>query len=648
MTCAACHPAHADVLWAGAAGGGVWHSTNAGRTWSPQWHREESLNVGALAIDPSDPDTLYCGTGEANLSADSYAGVGLYHTHDGGKTWRLLAPSTAARLPTRIGAIAVDPFDPAHLLLGGVGHQPDDRDPSSLGGLWSSRDGGRTWTRETFVARLNYWCHAIVFDPHRRGRILASFTERGARSGLWRTEDGGGTWRQLGAGLPPPESMERAALARAPSDPDVVYAQVASATDHVLGVFRSADGGERWKEIGGRHFRDEGQMRYGNAIAVHPTRPDWVLCGGVDLHLTRDGGGRWTRVTRWDARRGTKRYAHADHHALLLPAARPGRVYDLNDGGMDVSEDGGATWTSRSDGLATTMFYDVDVAQSDGRTYGGGAQDNGTVITTTGEPDRFFQIDGGDGGWMVIDPTDAGHLFASAYWVQIDRFRRGRGWKNVSPPEPSPRSFWMVYIDLDPGRPTTVFLGTSRVWRSRNDGDTWKGVSGVLDGSPITALDVCRADSRRLYVGTENGGFFRSLDGGATWSANLASATLPGLTLTRIESHPEDADVLYATVGNFGGRHVFRSADGGKVWRNLDAGKLPAVPYHAVVVPRGAPRTVYVACDAGIFVSEDEGGSWKDLTRNLPNVSFVDLVHHEKDGTLTAATYGRSLWRLRI
>jgi len=368
----------------------------------------------------------------------------------------------------------------------------------------------------------------------------------------------------------------------------------------------------------------------------------------VDLHQTKDGGRTWKKVTRWNAKRGTSSYAHADHHALLMPAARPGRVFDMNDGGMDLSEDGGATWTNRSNGLAATMFYDLDVAQSDGRMYGGGSQDNGTIITITGEPDRFFEIDGGDGGWMVIDPTTTGHLFASAYNVQIDRFRAGSGWTHVSPPEPSPRSFWMVYLDLDPARPTTVFVGTSRVWRSRTDGDSWQDVSGVLDGSAITAVDVGRAASRRICVGTENGGFFRSTDGGDTWSGNLASAALPGLAITRIESHPTDADVVYLTVGNFGKRHVFRSADGGRTWRNLDEGKLPAVPYHAVAVPSGAPRTVYVAGDAGIFVSTDEGASWRDLTRNLPNVSFVDLVHHEKDGTLTAATYGRSAWRVRI
>jgi photosystem II stability/assembly factor-like uncharacterized protein len=648
MTCVACHPQNPELIWAGAAGGGVWHSTDGGKTWAAQWQRQESLDVGSIAIDPSSPSTLYCGTGEANLSLDSYPGVGLYRTTDGGATWDLLASSAKAGVARRIGAVAVDPFDSSHLVIGGVGHQPQDDDPSSLGGIWTSRDRGQTWKRETFVSTENYWCHSIQFDPKTNGRIFVAVTERGAGNGVWRTDDGGKAWSHLTAGLPPPDKMDRTILALAPSNPAVIYAQVATADDHVLGVFRSADGGATWKSVGGTHFKKEGQMNYGNSIVVHPTDPDHVLCGGVDLHLTLNGGKAWTKVTRWDAKRGTATYAHADHHALAMPAGKPGRVYDMNDGGMDVSEDGGKTWTNRSNGLAATMFYDLDVAPSDGRVYGGGCQDNGTNITLDNKADDFIEIDGGDGGWMVFDPTTPNHLFASVYNVQVHRFRAGQGWKDVSPPEPNPEKFWMVYLDLDYAKPTTVFVGTSRVWRSKNDGDSWTDVSGVLDSSAITAVDVSRASSKRVCVGTENGGFFRSLDGGDTWSGNLASASIPGLSISRIESHPTNPDIVYLTVGNFGARHVFRSSNGGQTWANLDQGKLPAVPFHAVVVPTAAPKTVYVAGDAGIFVSTDEGTTWKDLTGNLPNVRLVDLVHHDTDKTLTVATYGRSLYRLAL
>jgi photosystem II stability/assembly factor-like uncharacterized protein len=333
-----------------------------------------------------------------------------------------------------------------------------------------------------------------------------------------------------------------------------------------------------------------------------------------------------------------------------MPPAAPGRVYDTNDGGIDVSENGGRTWSNRSKGLAVTMYYDMDVAQSDGRHFGGGAQDNGTLVTTKGRRGDHFEMLGGDGGWMVYDPAEATHLYASYYNMGIQRWRNGRS-RDVSPPAPKheAESVWMVYITMDPEDPKTVFTGSTRVWRTKNDGKKWRAVSPVLDGSSITAIEIAAADSKRIYVGTENGGFFRSLDGGKTWGANLASATLPGHSITRIDSSAKrGAEFLFVTIANFGHSHVFCSRDGGKSWEDVDRGQLPDVPHHAVVIRPDDPKTVYVANDAGVFVSHDSGSTWMNMTRNLPNVMVVDLVLHEKNRTLSAATYGRSLWRTRI
>ena len=644
MTAVVCDPANADVIWAGSAGGGVWKSSDAGKTWTSLWHAQPTLNIGSLAIDPRNSALIYCGTGEANMSADSYAGVGLFVSHDGGTTWTLLAASDRAGIPTRIGAIVIDPFDVKHIRIGGLAFS--DALP---GGMFVSRDAGATWARETFVSSSNYLCHSILFHPTARGVIFATVNERGAKSGIWRTRNGGRTWAQLKTGLPPSESIRRTSLAIAPSRPDVVYALSADDRDKVLGVFRSNDGGETWREIGGTHFNDEGQMSYGNTIAVHPTNPDWVLCGGVDLHLSQNGGTTWQRVTFWNRSRGQPNYAHADHHALLMPPSKPGRVYDMNDGGMDVSENGGRTWSNRSTGLAVTMYYDLDVAQSDGRVFGGGTQDNGTNITTTGRSDDHREILGGDGGWMVFDPTTPSHLYASYYNMHVFRWRDGRS-HEVSPPAPRPEreNMWMVFIVMDPLHLNVVYVGSTRVWKTTNDGTTWAAVSPVLDGSAITAIEVARANTDAIYVGTENGGFFRSLNGGATWTSNLAGSVLPGRTITRIATGPTDARLVLVTVANFGVSHVFRSNDGGTTWVDIDLRRLPDVPHHALAIPVNAPRTVYVCSDAGVHVSPDLGGSWFDLTRNLPRQMVVDLVYQNHDGTLTAATYGRSLWRLKI
>src|SRR5207302_10353058 len=182
-------------------------------------------------------------------------------------------------------------------------------------------------------------------------------TAQGVSSGLWRSVDGGATWMHLTNGLPAPAKFNRATLAMAPSDPNVIYLQVAGSDENVLGIFRTSDGGNTWHNIGGSHFDGEGQMTYGNSIVVHPTDPNHVICGGVDLHRNTNGGNTWKQITHWDATRGDADYAHADHHAVLMPAAAAGRGYDANDGGGGVSDDGGKAGTKRSKGFAGTRDY---------------------------------------------------------------------------------------------------------------------------------------------------------------------------------------------------------------------------------------------------------------------------------------------------
>jgi photosystem II stability/assembly factor-like uncharacterized protein len=644
MTAVVCDPNDANRIWAGAAGGGVWSSVDGGVTWRNLWDRQPSLNIGSLAIDPANPNTLYCATGEANLSADSYPGVGLYRSVDGGAHWQILAGARTAGIPTRIGALAVDPFDPNHLRLGGVSH-----DPSSSDGHFVSRDGGATWVRDRFAGTGRHRCHAVLFDPRTRGVIYTTIAFAGASNGVWKSMDGGATWRQLRSGMPPSPDLGRMSLALCASDPRVLYALADSMRDNrVLFVLRSADAGVTWRDVTGNHFDDERQMSYGNTIAVHPSNANHAICGGVDLHLTTDGGATWRKVTRWDADRGQADYAHADHHCLLMPSARPGFIYDMNDGGMDVSADGGVRWQNRSAGLATTMFYDLDVAQTDPRVLGGGCQDNGTNITTNGQADKFFEITGGDGGWMLIDPTSVGHLFTTYQHMGMYRFRAG-AWAQISLPATTQErdAVWMMYLDFHPTDTETVYAGGLGVWRTRDDGRTWRR-GPVLDGSAITAIEAAVGNARRIYAGTENGGVFRSMDGGTSWSADISGGLIPGVTITRIASHPTNADEVIVCVANFGGRHVFRSTNGGLTWRDIDGGRLPDVPHHALAIPTPAPGTLFVANDAGVFMTKDRGANWTNLTSNLPTSPVVDIVYHDASRTLYAATYGRSIWRLRI
>lgn len=645
MTSLVCDPVNPDRVIAGAAGGGLWRSNDAGRSWEVLWHKEPSLNIGALAIDQNDPDVVYCGTGEANMSADSHPGVGLYVTRNFGDSWQHLAESDVSGIPMRIGSIAVDPFDSGHIRLGGVSHG------AGGDGMFTSRDGGQTWTRESFATSGRYRCHEIRFDPNGAGIIYTAITAQGPLSGIWRSTDGGVSWTHRTQGLPQPSFIGRGAVALAPSDSKRLYAQLSDASGGVLGVFKSEDGGDAWTIVSGNHFASERQMSYNNTIVVHPTDPDHVICGGVDLHRSKNGGKSWRRITDWRRDKGDARYAHADQHALIMPPADPGRVYACNDGGVDVSENGGNRWQNRSDDLAVTMYYDLEMAQSDSRMYGGGCQDNGTNITVTGASDDHFMISGGDGGWITIDPTNPQHLFASSQGMRILRFRQPEGWADVSPlPAASAerRRMWMVFIAMDQGNPQRVFTGTQRMFRTENDGDAWQAVSDVLDGSDITAIEVAFADSQCVYVGTENGGIFRSLDGGNSWSGDISGPLIPGRTVTRLKSSPADANLVYATVASMDAGHVFRSLNAGDEWQDIDRGRLPRVAHHGVAVSARNPDHVFVCSDVGVSGSVDRGETWRDVTGDLPNAMVVDLVYHRIDNTLTVATYGRSLWRLRL
>jgi photosystem II stability/assembly factor-like uncharacterized protein len=235
--------------------------------------------------------------------------------------------------------------------------------------------------------------------------------------------------------------------------------------------------------------------------------------------------------------------------------------------------------------------------------------------------------------------------------MRIVRFRQPEGWVDVSPlPQGNSErnSMWMVFLAMDQNDPRIVFTGTQRVWRTRNDGDTWQAVSPVLDGSDITAIEVASANSQSVYVGTNNGGVFRSTDGGDFWSGDLSGPLMPGRQITRLKASPTDADLVYATVANFDNNSVFRSRDGGVTWEDIDQGRLPRVPHNGIAISSKAPNRVFVCSDVGVHVSEDGGDNWSDITRNLPNVMVIDMVYHIHDNTLTAATYGRSLWRLGL
>ena len=666
------HPRHPNRWFAGSAMGGVWKSVDAGETWQPTWSRFANQNIGALQwIVFGGALTLLAATGEANMSGDSYPGSGMYFTDDEGLTWQPFFGLPAGQnpsieedvsfFPRRIGSLA---FKNHRMAIGSV--FLDDTLPAGLYLCdFNAGDGLRPCE---FWGQRSYNCHSVLFHPGESRTLYASIEPDGAHNGIWRSRDFGQNWEHLTKGLPSGDHFRRTSLAFAPSDPDVVYGLAANRRNHVLGLFRSTNGGKSWREILGGRYPRERQMSYNNVIAVHPRKPDSVVWGGMKLYRTDDAGRRWRRIT--SSQRGDRHYVHSDHHALLWP--EDDVIVSGNDGGVSITRDGGRRWTERSRGMVSTMFYDLDVAPSNGKVFGGGTQDNGTLIAGVGDTPEGDAVPAipGDGAWMVFDPADAENVFACSTGFLVYHHRRGNAWnfagwklvkpRQVLPEEVAERAFTVMAIE-----PSTregakkLWAGSIRLWRTDDSGRRWRAVSGSFDGTPISAIEVARSRPGLMFVGTNGGGIFRSRDGGLTWSQSLSGIDIPARAITSIQTHPKFPATVVMTVASSGVlssgvqirtgvqlpySHVFRSRDMGDTWEDIDAGRLPNVVFYAAAYETRPPYRLFVGGDVGVWTETETG--WFNISGNLPSVVVSDLVYHHQDRTLTAATYGRGVWRM--
>ena len=677
VTALTIHPNDPKMWFAGSATGGVWVSRDAGESWLPTWSRYANQNIGALGWLANDALVgrlfLIAATGEANMSGDSYPGSGLYQSTDSGLTWQSTFgwPEGAAdkidqdvrTFPRRIGSMALRSF---RMAFGSV-----FLDNSLPAGLYlTDLQGAAGMYPCEFWGKRSYNCHSVLIHPQDEKTLFASIEPDGAQNGIWRSRDFGEHWEHLTNGLPPGDQFRRTSLAFAPSDPDVIYALAADRSNFLLGVYRSTNGGNSWREImGSQRCPKERQMSYNNVIAVHPRDPDSVVWGGMHLYRTDNAGGRWRRIG--NSQRGARDYIHSDHHALLWP--EEDLLISGNDGGVSVTRDGGRTWTERSRGMVSAMFYDLDVAPSNGKVFGGGTQDNGTLIAGVGDCPKgdFVPAIPGDGAWLVFDPADEQNVFACATGFLVYHHGRGKpwnyeGWKLVKPSQISAeeiaqRAFTVMAIEPSPRTGVkTLWAGSNRLFRTDNNGRSWRAVTGSFDGTPISAIEIAHARPRLMFVGTTGGGIFRSRDGGVTWSQSLSGIDIPARAITSITTHPKAPATVVITVASTGVlgsgvqlrtgedlpyNHVFRSQNGGDTWTDIDNGKLPNVVFYAATHGTRPPYQLFVGGDVGVWAEMEDG--WLNISGNLPSVIVSDLVYHHKDSTLTAATYGRGVWRIR-
>ncbi len=642
----------------GAANGGVWRSDDWGVNWQPLTDQLGIFSVGALALNPLNANSLWCGTGDANATVDGYDGTGLYVSRDKGVNWT----HRGLRQTSHIAAVAVDPVDTNRIYVGSMG-KAFSTDPNR--GFYRSLNGGATWTRTLFV-NDSTGVSEIAVNPAHPETIYCATWERvrrltyrrafGPGCAVWRSADGGGTWTKIVTGLPPAgDNLGRIAIAIAPSRPSRLYASVISGaiSGYVgLGLFRSDNAGETWEraDLTTTHRNAFGGFGwYFGHVAVAPFDADDVWVCGVQLLHSVDGGAIPEVVT------GT---AHVDQHAVWLDPADPARVYLGNDGGFYWA--GGGQW-QKSQNLPITQFYAGTVDAQNANKVLGGTQDNGTLKTETG-PLGWSSILGADGFHVLVDAVNTNNILAEwQYCSDRQGVRRSTnngatfvqtgGWVGTD------RYNWNTPFATSPNNKNTLLAGSHRVYRSINTGGAWAPISADLTTIPgalvnygtITTVAISKADSNLYLAGTDDGLVWRSQAAGGLWED--ISAGLPGRYVTRVAADPTDPQVIYVAHSGFGqdlhDPRVYRSTNRGTTWTAI-SGNLPDAPVNDLVVDPVLPGTLYAGTDLGVFETRNLGETWVPLGGYMPIQPVWDLELHAATRKLYAFTHGRSAWVLDL
>ncbi|MGH7492581.1 MAG: T9SS type A sorting domain-containing protein [bacterium] len=649
------NPQDASVVYAGAATGGVFKSTDGGVTWSPVFDDQAVLPIGDLAVDPNDPDIVYAGTGEANGGHNNFPGGGVFKSTDAGASWQYIGLAAT----TSIGRIVIDPSNSNRVFVAAVGsYFGKDHDR----GVYRSDDAGQGWQQVLFV-NDSTGAIDLVIDPQSPNKLFAATWERvrppeyntrltGPSSGIYRSLDGGDFWQRLGTaqGLPGTRSnVGRIGLAICASQPLHLYALHTNTSGGGYtydSLYRSRDGGDTWQRTDVNNRLRSGfsnfSWYFGN-VRVHPADPERAYVLDLNLMTSDDGGANWQFAST----------SHVDHHALAFDPSDPQRLITGNDGGMDISTDGGASWEEIA-GLPVTQFYHITMDVNNPERLYGGTQDNGTMRTLTGNLDDWEYIFGGDGFYVIVDPTDPNVIYAESQFGVLDKstdggysFGGARNGINTN----EPRN-WSTPVVMDPNDSQVLYYGTNRVYRTTNGAGNWEPISDTLTlqnpGSrlgTVTSIAVARSNPEVVYAGTDDSQVWVTNDGGKSWTE--VSQTLPYRWVTRVAVDPTNESVAYVTFSglkwNSPQPHVFRTADMGATWQDISS-NLPDAPVNTIVVDPLYPHFLYVGTDVSAYYSANTGQSWQPLGAGLPMVSVYDLFVHPTERILAAGTHGRSMY----
>lgn len=704
-------PDNPNVMYAGAAGGGVWKTTDGGQSWQPLTDLLPSIGIGSLAMDPKNSNVLYAGTGEyytagGTAPGNSIRGVGVFKTTDGGATWNQMASTGGQAAFYYVNKIVVSPNNSNQLYA------------ATWSGVFSSPDAGVTWTVVLQRVAPNNGCQdlAIRQDQSTDYLFAACGTIANGANAIFRNRDaaGSGVWEQVHA----PTGMGRTTLAIAPSNPSTIYAMSANSDSSnsatygaLLAVYRSVSNGDAgtWETRvsnadpgrvnaallsnprefsrdlctgGTRAYLNQGS--YDNTLAVDPVNPDVVWAGGVDLFRSDDAGANWGIAAFWELQGVSVKGSHADNHAIAFAPGYNGQdnqtLYAASDGGIYRTDNALApvatgdsaacppyntqvNWLSLNNGYAVTQFYGGAVIPG-GAAYFGGSQDNGTKLgTDAAGSNNWTNLFGGDGGSVAVNSSDANIVYAeTTYLSMIRSLDGGNTFRSAISGilEPGTNFLFITPFVMDPANSQRLYTGGHQMWQTSDGALSWNAVStSFATGSgSVSAIAVSTADPNRVYAGTSSGYVYRTTtaltaDPRTNWTSSQPRTGY----LSSIGVDPNNPDLVYATYSQFKSspdqNHVYRSTDGGLSWTGIDGSGgsgLPDIPVFSIVPDPQNPSTLYLGTDLGVFVSLDGGNSWQVDDNPFASVPTVALVLDGSAGAsnLFAFTHGRGVWRTTL
>ncbi len=665
VTALAINPANSNIVYLGAAQGGVWKTTDGGTSWVPLTDNQPSLAVGSIMLDPANSRVIYVGTGEENFTGDSYYGAGILKSTDGGATWTQHCGPFCGPVGqdgyygggARIGNLGVDPAN-SQILLAAAALLFND-------GIYRSTDAGVSWSR---VLSGNPGT-SVIFDPTHGNIAYAALgnTFSGGTEGVFKSTNSGLTWSPdngSGTNTLGLSGAGRIVLGMAPSNTSTLYASIANVTDgSQLGFFKTIDGGANWTALKSTPDYCTPQCGYDNVIAVQPTNPNAVYAGGAfktTLVRTLDGGSTWS-VLQSAQNFG---FLHADMHALSFSA--DGSVLYLgNDGGAYRTNQVGATnpgFTALNSTLGITQFYPgLTIAPSNPNLSIGGTQDNGTDMYSGSL--TWEDVTCGDGGYTAIDKFTTSTMYAACNRIDVEKSTSSGAFGSWTLAQSGinggDRGDFIPPLIMDPSNPNNLYFGTYRVYRTTDCATSWVPISPDLTkGSGfwavVTSIAVAPANSNTVYAATGDSHIEvttnANLGGSATWS--LRNSGVPSRVATDVVVDPAVSTTAYATFSgfsNFGDSlgHVFKTTNAGLSWTDI-SGDLPNTPVNSIVIVPGSSNTIFVGTDVGVFYASSGGGTWTTLINGLPKVAVLGLTMDSSTHTLRASTHGRGVWDFNV